>query len=138
MCNKHRKNDNAARIIRANRISVRRFKIFECRSRKLVDGVQEIKSTKMTRVTSSNENQLQDWNNLDVYKDIASVSKIDDIFYHIHPECITEREGIYFNVLRLHRCTNRLRINVGLCRSVTWPEGVYILNNNFTPPSKIC
>ena len=42
-----------------------------------------------------NENQMQDWNNLDVYKDIASVSKIDDILYHIHPECITERDGIY-------------------------------------------
>lgn len=46
---------DAARIIRASRICIRREKVFECKSRKLIEGVQEIKSTKMTKMTSSND-----------------------------------------------------------------------------------
>ena len=64
----------AARIIRASRICIRRGKLFECRSRNLVEGVQGIKSTKMTKVTSSNDEASEQKDKVSILWIIISVS----------------------------------------------------------------
>ena len=43
--------------------------------------------------------QIEEWNNLLQYKVIASVTKIDDVLYNIHPECVTSREGINYTFI---------------------------------------
>lgn len=43
--------------------------------------------------------QINEWNNLEEYKDIASVSNINDVLYNIHPECLTLRNGCYYTNL---------------------------------------
>jgi hypothetical protein len=43
-----------------------------------------------------NNNQIEERNTLGEYKEIASVCKINDELYYIHPECITCRNGIHY------------------------------------------
>jgi hypothetical protein len=47
-----------------------------------------------------NNSQIEDYENLNEYKKIASVSIIQSILYYIHPECITHEKNIY----KTHLC----------------------------------
>ena len=46
-----------------------------------------------------NDSQIQKLNSLNEYKDVASVCKVNEVLFNIHPECLTKRKGSYYTNL---------------------------------------
>ena len=70
-----------------------------CGERKYNAIYKEVNVEHELHILKLSNSQIQELNNLNDYKDIASVSKINDVLFCIHPECLTERNGFYYTNL---------------------------------------
>ena len=66
-----------------------------CGERKYNAVLKEVNVEVDLNILKFSNTQINEWNNLNEYKDVASVSNVNDLLYNIHPECLTVRNSCF-------------------------------------------
>ena len=95
--------EDSARIIKEfNAKMSNKSKLLSCGScgeRKYNAVYKEVNVEVQLQILKLSNSQINEWSNLNEYKDVASVSNVNDELYNIHPECLTVRDGHYYTNL---------------------------------------